>query len=177
MLSLQQFVVITSRLASALPKQISDFVNPPVQILGWSLPCTLKFSDKPKESYWFSVYLAFSCRKDEMTSKLFTLRLKPEIYFELQTHLSGILLDISNWASHIWQAKNRLLNSYQPFPASPHAIVQATNLRVIPCSPFSSLHICTHLHVLLLLPLTCILCSPDPQPPSSAPTWAPAGTC
>lgn len=90
-----------------------------------------------------------------MTSKLFILKLKPEIHCELQTHLSGSLLDTSTRPSPNWQAKNRLLNSYQPLPFH-HAIVQARNLRVIPGCSFSSPYISSHLHMLLHLPPACI---------------------
>ena len=69
-------------------------------------------------------------------------KLKPEVYFQLQTHLSGSLPDVSSWASHTWQAKNRLLNSCQLLPLH-HPVPQAGNLRVIPNPSLSSPHIST----------------------------------
>lgn len=62
------------------------------------------------------------------------LKLKPEVYFDLQTHLSGSLLYISTWTSHTSQAKTRLLNSCQPLP------LHLPKLRLETWESFPTLH-------------------------------------
>lgn len=111
--------------------------------------CFAHLTGEPKESHWFSVFLAFSCEALGLTSQLFTYWSRNK--FTLNSILIYLIVYFIDLLGHFILGKPKT-DLWIP-TTTPWLRLET---RVIPDSSFSSPHNSTHLHMLSLHP-ACIL--------------------